>query len=247
MFEWIILIVAGFLAGILNAIAGGGSFLTFPALVYAGIPPVSANATSAVAVFPGYLGAAAGFRKEILSFDKQTLRHYLILSIVGGLIGSLLLLVTSNAVFSSVVPWLLLFATLVFSFGKRCTDWLATGHKPLHKAETPILLAVSIYGGYFNGGLGIILLAAFITFGMQDLHLMNGLKNGMSLVLSTVSVITFAFAGIVQWPQAVIMMVATTIGGYLGALIAKAIPAKLLRLCIVSIGFIMTIIFFLRS
>lgn len=247
MLEWFVLIVAGFFAGILNAIAGGGSFLTFPALVYAGIPPVSANATSAVAVFPGYLGAAAGFRKEILAFDKKILRHYLFLSIAGGLIGSLLLLVTSNAVFSAIVPWLLLFATLVFAFGKRCTEWLSTAHKPLHKAETPILLAVSIYGGYFNGGLGIILLAAFITFGMQDLHLMNGLKNGMSLVLSTVSVITFAVAGIVQWPQAVVMMAATTIGGYLGALLAKAMPARLLRLSIVSIGFIMTIIFFLRS
>ncbi len=246
MLEWLILITAGFFAGILNAIAGGGSFLTFPALVYAGIPPVCANATSAVAVFPGYLGATAGFKKELLAFDKQILRHYLTLAIIGGLMGSLLLLVTSNAVFSMVVPWLLLFATLVFAFGKRCTDWLATTHKPLHKAETPILLAVSVYGGYFNGGLGIILLAAFITFGMQDLHVMNGLKNGLSLVLSTVSVITFAIAGIVQWPQAVVMMVATTIGGYLGALIAKAMPARLLRFSIVSIGFIMTIIFFLR-
>lgn len=247
MLTWLLLIVAAFSAGMLNALAGGGSFLTFPALVYAGIPPVSANATSAVAVFPGYMGAAAGFRQELLDFDRPQLRRYLSLAVIGGLIGSLLLLITSNAVFSAVVPWLLLFATLVFAFGQQITRWLTAMDSSLHTAETPILLAVSIYGGYFNGGLGIILLAAFITFGMQDLHLMNGLKNGLSLVLSTVSVITFSVAGIVHWPQALVMMAATTAGGYIGALVAKAMPPRLLRTIIVLIGLIMTVIFFSRS
>ncbi len=247
MFEWIILITAAFVAGILNSIAGGGSFLTFPALVYAGLPPVSANATSAMAVFPGYLGAAVGFRKELLSFNSSKLRHYLLISIIGGLIGSLLLLITSNATFSLLIPWLLLFATIVFAVGNQCTELLKNVTGKIDKLETPILFAVSIYGGYFNGGLGIILLASFITFGMQDLHLMNGLKNGMSLILSVVSVLTFAIAGLVHWQQAIIMMLASTLGGYLGAFIAKAIPGIILRWSIVLIGLTMTIVFFIKS
>lgn len=247
MTSWLLLIIASFFAGILNSIAGGGSFLTFPALVFAGVPPVSANATSAMAVFPGYLGAAAGFRRELIAFDKTKLRTYFLIAAVGGIIGSLLLLVTSNAFFSIIVPWLLLFATLVFALGRQITVFLRGLDISLNSAEYPILFAVSIYGGYFNGGLGIILLAAFITFGMTDLNLMNGLKNGLSLVLSTVSVITFAVAGLVQWPQALVMMLASTLGGYLGAYIAKALPAGLLRILISVIGTIMTIVFFVRS
>lgn len=247
MTNWIILVIAAFAAGILNSIAGGGSFLTFPALVFAGVPPVSANATSAMAVFPGYLGAAAGFRRELRGFDKLRLRSYFIIASIGGLIGSLLLLVSSNDFFSMVVPWLLLFATVVFAMGGKLNDWMKRLDKPFHSAEYPTLLAVSIYGGYFNGGLGIILLAAFIFFGMTDLNLMNGLKNGLSLVLSTVSVITFTVAGLVQWPQALVMMLAATAGGYLGAFIARALPPNLLRILISCIGIIMTVIFFIRA
>lgn len=245
--EWLILILAALAAGILNSIAGGGSFLTFPALVYAGLPPVAANATSAVAVFPGYLGAAAGFRKELLSFENHLLRRYLIIAALGGLSGSLLLLITSNTVFSLIVPWLLLFATLIFALGRQLTEWLDQRELNLEHHATPILFGVAVYGGYFNGGLGIILLAAFITFGMQDLHLMNGLKNGLSLLLSSVSVVIFAVAGLVQWPQAMVMMLATTLGGYLGAFIAKALPPKLLKIIIVAIGTLMTVVFFLRQ
>lgn len=245
--EWLILILAALAAGILNSIAGGGSFLTFPALVYAGLPPVAANATSAVAVFPGYLGAAAGFRKELFTFEKTLLRRYLIIAALGGLLGSLLLLITSNTVFSLIVPWLLLFATLIFALGKQLTDWLGKREMNLGQYDTAILLGVAVYGGYFNGGLGIILLAAFITFGMHDLHLMNGLKNGLSLLLSSVSVVTFAVAGLVQWPQAAVMMVGTTLGGYLGAFIAKALPPKVLKSIIVAIGALMTVVFFIRQ
>ncbi len=246
MYEWLILIVAAFGAGILNSIAGGGSFLTFPALVFAGIPPVAANATSAVAVFPGYLGAAAGFRREILNFPRKRLFHYLLLATIGGLIGSLLLLVTSNAFFSILIPWLLLFATALFAFGVHITRWLKNSSRPVKIHETSILLFVSIYGGYFNGGLGIILLAVFSLIGMTDLNQMNGIKNGMSFLLSAVSVAIFAIAGIVHWPEAVVMMFASTAGGYSGAMVAKAMPSSLLRCIIIAIGLIMTLIFFLR-
>ncbi len=247
MIEWVVLIAAAFFAGILNSIAGGGSFLTFPALVFAGIPPVAANATSAMAVFPGYLGAAAGFRRELISFDRHQLYRYLIIATIGGLAGAVLLLVSSNEFFSLLVPWLLLLATLLFSFGRQMTGWLQARKNPVRLPQHWVLLLVSIYGGYFNGGLGIILLAAFIAFGMQDLSLMNGLKNGLSLILSVVSVTAFAIAGIVHWPQALAMMAASTIGGYAGALVAKALPPNVLRAIIILVGCIMSVIFFIRS
>ncbi len=241
-----ILIIAAFAAGILNAIAGGGSFLTFPALVFVGIPPVAANATSAVAVFPGYLGAVLGFREELLTLSLSKLLRYGLIATIGGLVGSLLLLVTSNEIFSILIPWLLLFATLLFALGEKLTTILQKTSLTIHCHENILLLIVSIYGGYFNGGLGIILLAVFSLIGMKNLNLMNGLKNGMSFVLSFVSVVTFAVAGIVHWPEAMVMMVASTLGGYCGAIIAKALAVNILKIFIILVGFTMTIVFFFR-
>ncbi len=245
--EWLILIIASFLAGILNSIAGGGSFLTFPALVFVGISPVAANATSAVAVFPGYLGAAAGFRREIFSFPQRRLLQYSFIAAIGGLIGSLLLLITSNVLFSTLVPWLLLFATALFAIGGKVTGWLKNHPYLIGRHELSILFLVSVYGGYFNGGLGIILLALFTLFGMSNLNTMNGLKNGLSFILSAVSVVTFSIAGIVHWPEAVIMMIGSTTGGYTGAVVARALPGGVLRLIIIMVGLLMTVIFFQRS
>ncbi len=246
MIEWLLLIVAAFAAGILNSIAGGGSFLTLPALVFIGISPIAANATSAVAVFPGYFGAAVGFRREILCMPRNKLFHYLLLAALGGFIGSLLLLVSSNTFFSTLIPWLLLFATGLFAFGEQVTRWLKCRAQPVRLHESTVLFLVSVYGGYFNGGLGIILLAVFILIGMTDLNQMNGLKNGMSFLLSAVSVITFGVAGLVHWPEAMVMMVASTAGGYSGAIVAKAIPSKKLKYLIVTIGLLMALVFFSR-
>lgn len=246
MLDYIVLICAAFLAGILNTLAGGGTFLTFPALVYAGIPPVAANATSAVAVFPGYLGGAAGFRRELKSIARQTLLKVMALTVLGGLVGSLLLLMSSNEVFSVIVPFLLLAATLVFAFGGRIQA-LAQGNRfGVQPNGTIGTILVSIYGGYFNGGLGIVLLALFALWGMKDLNVMNGLKNGLSFVLSAVSVVTFAVAGIVAWPQALAMMTAAIVGGYVGAPIARALPASVVRGIIIAVGAAMSAIFFAR-
>jgi uncharacterized membrane protein YfcA len=186
----------------LNTVAGGGTFLTFPALVYTGVPPVTANATSAVAVFPGYLGGALGFRQEIAAFDRMRLVKIVAFTAIGGLGGSLLLLVSSNEAFSVVVPFLLAaLATLAFAFGPRVQAWAS--RRSVGKPEGALgTLLVSVYGGYFNGGLGIVLLALFSLWGMRDLNAMNGLKNALSFVLSGISVATFATAGIVAWPQA---------------------------------------------
>lgn len=247
MGEWIVLFFAAFLAGILNAIAGGGSFLTFPALVFVGIPPVAANATSAVAVFPGYLGAVFGFRKEIWQFDRSFLIQCILVSLTGGLCGALLLLITSNEVFSILIPWLLLFATLLFGCGQPLLNRLKHEVPVYGKSGMVIIFVVSVYGGYFNGGLGIILLAALLFVGLNDLHLMNGLKNGISFAIALISVAIFSVAGLVRWKEALLMMIAATLGGYCGAVIARKIPILFLKYLITFIGLGMSVIFFLRT
>ena len=241
-----LLLAAAFGAGVLNTIAGGGTFLTFPALVFAGIPPVAANATSAVAVFPGYLAGALAYRRELAGFAPRELLRLLAHTLAGGLAGSLLLLVSSNAAFSAVVPFLLLAATLAFLFGEAIRDWAARRRGGVTPQGAAGLLLVSAYGGYFNGGLGIVLLALFALWGMTDIHRMNGLKTATSFALSAISVATFAIAGLVHWPEAIAMMLANTVGGYAGAPLARALPEPVVRAIIATVGFGMSAIFFAR-
>lgn len=246
MLDLIILFTAAFGAGLLNTIAGGGSFLTFPALVFTGVPIVAANATSAVAVFPGYLGGALGFREELKQIARPRTLRLILITLIGGAVGSALLLVSSNEAFARIVPYLLLLATLAFLFGDQLRA-MATRRTKAMKPEGAIgLFAVSLYGGYFNGGLGIILLALFTLWGMKDINLMNGLKNGLSFALSAISVLIFALAGLVEWPQAILMMVGATLGGYAGAPVARALPKSVIKGIIAAIGFGMSAIFFLR-
>lgn len=244
--EFALVLIAAFGAGVLNTIAGGGTFLTFPALVFIGVPPVIANATSAVAVFPGYLGGAFGFRDELGRMDRALLLRLCAVTLVGGLIGGLLLLVSSNEAFSLVVPFLLLAATLAFMFGDKIRNWAAAKSRTVTPNGTVGLLLVSIYGGYFNGGLGIVLLALFALWGMSNIHEMNGLKNGLSFALSAISVAVFAIGGLVAWHYALAMMVASTLGGYAGAPLARALPKSAVRAVIAIVGFGMSGVFFWR-
>ncbi len=245
MLEWSVLVLAGYLAGVLNAIAGGGSFLTFPALVWAGVPPITANATSAVAVLPGYLGGAAGFRRELRELSRRQHLQMSLVGLVGGLCGGLLLLVTPAELFSQVVPVLLLLATLMFAFGQQLLARIRNSEHPL--PLLPGLFAVAVYGGYFNGGLGIMLLAMFAAAGMSNMLLMNGLKNWISFVISLISVLAFALAGKVLWLEAVAMMLAATLGGYQGAALSRRLPAHWVKVFVVLVGLIMTAIFFVRA
>ena len=244
--EIVLLIAAAFGAGILNTVAGGGTFLTFPALVFTGMPPVMANATSTVAVFPGYLGGALGFRNELAGFDRRRLLRLAAITLAGGLVGSGLLLVSSNEAFSMVVPFLLLGATLAFLFGDRVRQWAAARARDVTAEGALGLFAVALYGGYFNGGLGIVLLALFSLWGMMDLNRMNALKSGLSFLLSAISVAVFAVAGLVAWPQALVMMIAATAGGYAGAPLARALPKPVVRAVIATVGFGMSAVFFWR-
>ncbi len=243
----VLLTLAAFFAGGVNAIAGGGSFLTFPALVFTGVPTIAANATSAVAVFPGYLSGALGFFRELRELPVRQTMLLLGVSALGGFIGSLLLLVSSPVVFAVVIPWLLGFATLLFAFGKSVAIWAQRYVDAQGWQARAANLIVCIYGGYFNGGLGIVLLALLSALGMRDLNLMNGLKNGMSFVVSAASVATFAVAGMVHWPEAALMMLTATIGGYVGARVSRRLPPQAIRAAIVIIGAAMTVVFFLRA
>ncbi len=236
---------AAFAAGVLNAIAGGGSFLTFPALVFAGVPPVAANATSAVAVSPGYLGSTLGFRPELRNLPAALLRREVLLSAVGGLLGAGLLLITPAKVFSGIVPWLLLLATALFALGPSIAR--LSGGEGHPRWRLPGLLAVSIYGGYFNGGLGILLMALYTLTGESRLNTVNALKNLNSFVLSLLSVIAFAAAGAIVWSQAVWMMLWATAGGWAGAHLARRLPVRWVRLLVIATGLVMSVVFFGRA
>lgn len=246
-FTWtdLLLCASAFAAGGLNSIAGGGTFLTFPALIYAGIPPVPAAAVSTISVLPGYLGGALGFRADIAAVDRRFLWQVALLSLAGGAIGAKLLLFTPGAIFLKVVPWLLLFATILFAASPR----LATAAKSpaVSGWRLPVLGAVAVYGGYFNGGLGILLMAALAMSAIGSLDAVNGLKNAISFLLTIVAATSFAIAGAVEWRPAILMMAFSAVGGYAGATAAKALPATIMRVLVVSVGFGMSCVFFLRA
>ncbi|BBL26281.1 MULTISPECIES: sulfite exporter TauE/SafE family protein [Comamonas] len=246
-----LLLAAAFVAGALNAVAGGGSFLTLPALVFTGVPPVVANATGTVALLPGYAAGAWGFKDDMAPPPGLSMRQVVVLSLLGGSAGAALLLFTPDATFRKVVPWLLLAATALFAFGPQLRAW-AAGKNAAHAAPSAGkaalgMLAVAIYGGYFNGGLGILLLALFGLLGQTQLNAMNGMKNVVSALLTAIAVAIYAVGGIVEWPQALLMMVAATAGGYGGARVARRIPAPVLRWGIVATGLVMAGLFFAKG
>ena len=252
MLEWCVLLLAAFVAGALNAVAGGGSFLTLPALVFTGVPPVAANATGTVALLPGYAAGAWGFREDMQAPPGLSMKSVVLLSLIGGSLGAALLLFTPNELFRKVVPWLLLAATAMFAFGPQLRKWAARGGEASPQAASPIkaaigMLAVAIYGGYFNGGLGILLLALFGLLGQTQLNAMNGMKNLVSALLTAIAVAIYAAGGIVQWQQALIMMIAATAGGYGGARVARKIPPPWLRWGIVATGLVMSGVFFWKQ
>ena len=244
---WPLTGAAALLAGALNAVAGGGSFLTFPALVAAGVPPIAANATSAMAVSPGYLGSTLGFGPELRELPAARLRQEVLVAGLGGLLGAGLLLLTPGRLFEGLVPWLLALATALFALAPRLSrlGGPASASAP-GRWRLPGLLAVAVYGGYFNGGLGILLMALYSLNGETRMNTINALKNLNSLVLSLLSVAAFAWAGAIVWPQALWMMALATLGGWLGARWARRLPAGAVRIGVIATGALMSLLFFLR-
>lgn len=244
------LLLAGLFAGGLNAIAGGGSFISFPALVFTGIPSVPANATNSVALWPGYLSSAAAYRRELSSL-RRTLLTLSASSIVGGLIGALLLLYTSNGLFDKILPFLLLLATLLFAFSKQITAWVRRSRPANAGPGSPLMLflqlIVSIYGGFFGGGLGIMLLATLSVMGLEDIHQINGLKNLLSTLINSVAVVTFVVAGVVVWIPCLMVMIGAVIGGYGAGALARRLDATVMRRFVLVVAVGMTIFFFYRT
>tara|TARA_R110000765_G_scaffold64273_7_gene124876 strand:- start:1368 stop:2117 length:750 start_codon:yes stop_codon:yes gene_type:complete len=248
MLSYIILVIAGLTAGAINALAGGGTLISFPALIWIGVPPIMANATATLTALPGYIASAWAYRHDLHKEGTLKLRVVYMVTAVGGLIGAILLLVTSSDAFIGIIPWLLLCATTLFALGPSLIAMVKRRDLgPVGPTASALALGiVAIYGGYFNGGLGIILLAVLGLIGFENLHNMNGLKNLLSAILSVVSVTTYALAGMIAWESALVLAVATTLGGYLGARYARRIQnTRALRIVIVAIGVWMTFVFFI--
>lgn len=243
----IVIAGAGLVAGALNAVAGGGTFVSFPALVWIGLPPVVANATATLTALPGYIGSAWAFRRDIGAEGAVTVPVMVLLAAGGGITGAGLLAVTPEEIFVGAIPWLLLTATILFAVGPRLVPLLTGATGPGTSTSIMVLAAVSVYGGYFNGGLGIVLLAAFSLLGFVNLHGMNGLKNLLSGILSLAAAVTCAAAGLIAWDETAVLAAATAAGGYLGGRYARRIrnPA-VLRAVITGVGAAMTIAFFVR-
>ncbi len=273
MLEWSLIIAAGFFGGLLNAIAGGGSFITLPALIFAGVPPVAANATGTAALLPGYIASAWRFRRDIERPAALGYPAVIVIALLGGTLGALILLSTSDRLFAALIPWLILLATAMFLFAPaitrlghaRRTARAASG-QTLTVAATlvdsacasaaqsggtgrkiiagVVLGVVCVYGGYFNGGLGIILLAALGLMGQTNLLGMNGLKNLISAVLTAIAVVVYALGNTIVYGHVLVLGLAAVCGGYAGAAVAYRIPQDVLRLVIVIIGVLMAIGFF---
>ncbi len=241
-----IVALAALAGGIINAIAGGGTLLTFPALVAAGMPPLAANATSTVALVPGALSSMWGYRGELAGARRWAMMLF-VPSIAGGITGAWLLLHTPATTFTRIVPWLVLGATVLFVAQPRLVQWIRT-HDHIaddvaltSRGPTPMLLAwqflIGVYGGYFGAGVGILMLAALGFMGFTNIHRMNGLKNWGGFCMNAVAAATFAVSGIVEWPVALVMAASATAGGYIGARGAQRLPASYVRAAVAVIGF----------
>lgn len=242
-----LLSLAALAAGALNAVAGGGSFFTFPALLFSGVPPIAANATSATSLWPAGVASAVAFRKD-LRHTRRELGLFAAVSVAGGLAGALLLLLTPEQRFAQLVPWLLLIATAIFALGPTITKHLRARHMHAPLAlVVAIQLVIAIYGGYFGGGMGILMLAAFSALGMDDLHAMNGLKAILGTALNGIAIAAFVLAGIVVWQYALPMLAAGAAGGWIGARGSRRVDARHLRTFVILVGTALTAYFFWKG
>jgi uncharacterized membrane protein YfcA len=249
-----LLFLAAIVGGTLNSVAGGGSFFTVPALIFTGLPALLANTTSAVALWPGSAASVGAYRREI----REQRQSFVVLlagtSLIGGVLGALLLLNTSQKTFVQLFPYLLLVATLLFAVGGPLTRQLRSRDVVKGQAVLPAVigvalaqLAIAIYGGYFGGGIGILMLATLALMGMENIHAMNGLKTLLATCINGVAVVAFIVANKVMWLQAVIMIVGAILGGYGGAAFARKIEQKWIRYFVILTGSTMTIYFFIHS
>jgi hypothetical protein len=247
-----LLFFAAGIAGTMNSVAGGGSFFSFPALIFTHVLPIPANATSTVALWPGSVASASAYRKRFPK-DFKILAEMLTTSVVGGTLGALILLRTPQSTFMRFVPYLFLLATLLLIFGKQIADRVETTFKTSKQPRWMVVAAsnlfqflIAVYGGFFGAGIGIMMLALLTMLRMEDIHAMNALKTLLNAAINGAAVITFIVAGAVLWPQALVMLVGAVAGGYGGAYFAQKIDPQIVRRFVIAVGLCMTAYFFLR-
>jgi uncharacterized membrane protein YfcA len=241
-----LLLLSGFLAGVANAIAGGGTFLTFGALTLLGVPPIAANATSSITQFPGYVTSTLAYWRDL----RRMWRGALLLGVasaIGSAAGALILLALSNPSFRAVVPWLLLAATALFAVG----PWLKPkGRAVASDEERPSSLALalqlltSVYGGFFGAGMGVMMLATLGLTQGGDYHRLNALKNMLAAIIAAVAIMVFVGGGVVAWPEATVMIPAVALGGYVGVWTARRVPQAAVRAVVVAVGLLLAIYYF---
>ena len=257
----VLLFIAAMLGGTLNAVAGGGSFITVPSLIFAGVLPVQANTTSTVALWPGSVASITAYRRELAKLNRVVILTLGLTSLVGGILGALLLLSTSQSTFLYLLPYLMLVATLLFAFSPRITTLLRKRSVRTQGIQEKasiyswrtlavisfIQLIIAVYGGYFGGGIGIMILASLGIMGMENIHEMNGMKTVLQTCINGVAVITFIVLKAVVWLPALVMIVGAIVGGFGGAYFARKLDARVIRVFVILVGTGMTIYFFLRS
>jgi uncharacterized protein len=253
--EMLALAFAGAAAGIVNAVAGGGTLITFPVLLFSGTSPVVANATSTLALVIGTSGGVYGFRRQI-AVVTPWLRRFVPVSLVGGLLGGMVLTHTSERIFANLVPFLLLFATVLFlaqgafrrfaGLSNRTSGVSASQCRGVAWAVAFQFL-VAVYGGYFGAGIGILMLASLGCIGLSDIHEMNGLKTVLGSLINVVAAIYFVANGLIDWPRAGIMTVGAVAGYYIGAHSSQLLPQRRVRQIITAIGFTISAVLFWRQ
>jgi len=247
----VVLLAASAGGGVMNALAGGGTLLTFPTLVLLGMPAVQANATSTIALLPGAASSLAGYRREV-GAHREWLKTLLVPSLLGGALGSVLLLMTPERTFRHLAPFLVLFATLLFLFqilSARKDEGPGEPRRPQAArwaVATALQFGVAVYGGYFGAGIGILMLVILGYLGLTDIHAMNGLKNFFGICINSVAAAYFILRGAVDWPVALVMVAGAIVGGYAGAHFARRIGKVKARLAVVVIGFGITVLLFLQ-
>jgi uncharacterized protein len=243
---------AAFLAGAINSVAGGGTLVSFPALIWLGLDSVTANATSTVAIWPGTVGSIWGYRRELRQAEPR-FRVLIVPSLVGGIMGALLLRSTRPATFDRLVPFLILFATLLFMAQEPVQRMLKTADAEAHKSARWLVgallfqLAVGIYGGYFGAGIGILMLAALSILGLSDIHEMNSLKVVFGGSINGIAAAYFIWARMVYWPDVLIMAIGAIVGGYGGAGVARKLGRTTVRRIVIAIGRVMAVSLFIRK
>jgi uncharacterized membrane protein YfcA len=243
---------SAFLAGAINSVAGGGTLLSFPTLVWLGLDSVTANATSTVAIWPGTVGSIWGYRRELRDAEPR-FRILIVPSLIGGITGALLLKLTPASVFDRLVPFLILFATLLFMAQEPVQRMLKTAHPDAHRsakwlgAALLFQLGVGIYGGYFGAGIGILMLAALSILGLTDIHEMNSLKVVFSGTINGIAAAYFIWARMVYWPDVLVMAAGAILGGWIGAGAARRLGRKTVRHIVIGIGFSMALSLFIRK